>query len=705
VRLHLWGLHIVDLLILLAFLVAILVVGVRVSRGVKHEGDFYLGGRKLGRTLQFFLNFGNATDTNGAVVMASEVFRQGVGGVWLSLQTLFITPFFWFTQPWFRRARVITMADLFVDRFESKAVASAYAAFNICVALLLLGGGNRGSYEVCAAMMVKSPEQYSQADRQRVEGFHEYQHLKTISSTLDPDQTRRYEALDTLFKRGELSASVSFIKPIPFYLTYCLIVAIYIILGGLKAAAITDAVQGVLILVMSIILIPAGLVKVGGAAALHRVLPQSVFHLVGTAASSEYAWYSIAAITLGSLIQIIGLSHNMSAGGSATNEDTARFGMISGGFTKRIVLIGWMFCGLLALALLSGEHAISEPDKAWGALSKLLLGPGLMGLMLSGMLLGHMPSVGLSSVAVSGLVTRNIYEPLIPGRSEKHYLRAGQVFIAIVLALSIIIALAASGVASLMKTMITFNIFFGAVVLLTFFWRRLTASAILISLAIWVVLIGIVPLLVPAVQSLRRQASLTLRTESRVVEISAPATAEDVAAGRASAVNQTIRKIHVVAPVGCFFEQVALVDPQNPDAGYEGIGRFFTENYLLHAIGVPLQRLGPAGVVASRWLFDSLFPFVCLIVFSLITPANRSPRAAGFYAKLKTPVAPTPDQDRAEVEKSYAEPHRFDDLKLMPWTNWEFTKWTRKDFAGFFGCWGIVGVILIFLWVVLHLGA
>ena len=76
--------------------------------------------------------------------MASEVFRQGVGGMWLSLQTLFITPFFWFTQPWFRRARVITMADLFVDRFNSKAVASAYAAFNICVALLLLGGGNRG---------------------------------------------------------------------------------------------------------------------------------------------------------------------------------------------------------------------------------------------------------------------------------------------------------------------------------------------------------------------------------------------------------------------------------------------------------------------------------------------------------------------------------------------------------------------------------
>src|SRR5881628_2501242 len=101
-----------------------------------------------------------------------------------------------------------------------------------------------------------------------------------------------------------------------------------------------------------------------------------------------------------------------------------------------------------------------------------------------------------------------------------------------------VIALAASCVVSLMKTMITFNIFFGAVVLLTFFWRRLTVPAILISLSIWVVLIGIVPLLVPAVRSLREDPTLTLRTQSRVVQIAASATAEDLAAGRAAAVNQ-----------------------------------------------------------------------------------------------------------------------------------------------------------------------
>src|SRR5262245_54711257 len=156
----------------------------------------------MGRVLQFFLNFGNATDTNGAVVMASEVFRQGVGGIWLSLQTLFITPFFWFTQPWFRRARVITMADLFVDRFNSKTVASAYAIFSILIALILLGVGNKGSYEVTAAMIVKPESAYTAADRQRVDDYREYQGLKKLqsASTLSPIEKSRLEELENMNK-------------------------------------------------------------------------------------------------------------------------------------------------------------------------------------------------------------------------------------------------------------------------------------------------------------------------------------------------------------------------------------------------------------------------------------------------------------------------------------------------------------------------
>ena len=75
------------------------------ARRVKTEEGFFLAGRKLGRTLQFFLNFGNASDANGAVSTASVVYQQGVPGIWISFQTIFMNPYYWFMSTWFRRAR------------------------------------------------------------------------------------------------------------------------------------------------------------------------------------------------------------------------------------------------------------------------------------------------------------------------------------------------------------------------------------------------------------------------------------------------------------------------------------------------------------------------------------------------------------------------------------------------------------------------
>ena len=93
---------------------------------------------------------------------------------------------------------------------------------------------------------------------------------------------------------------------------------IYIVLGGLRAAAITDAVQGLLILVMSILLIPMGLHRIGGFAGLHAIVPEQMFHI-----TSDLTWYAVVAIAFASLVQIVGLLHNMSTAGSATNENTA----------------------------------------------------------------------------------------------------------------------------------------------------------------------------------------------------------------------------------------------------------------------------------------------------------------------------------------------------------------------------------------------
>lgn len=698
----LFGLHILDVIILLIFLVAIVVIGWRVSHTVKKETDLFLGGRRLGHWLQFFLNFGNMADSTGAVTLSSEVFRQGVGGMWLQFQTVFFTPFHWFLAPWFRRVRLITMGDIFVDRFGSKGLASAFALFNIVIALIQLGAGNLITYKVASAMIVKPDSELTVPEREAVAMYQEFGTLKKLAAAAQtPAQKLRLEELDNRSRRGELKAFVSYVTPGRFYMAYTAIVALYIIMGGLRAAAIIDALQGTLILIMSLIMIPIGLYKIGGLHALHAQVTADKFQLFGTVAMSEYTWYSILAVILTSLVQIYGVANNMAIWGSARSERAARMGAVTGGITKRFVLIGWMLCGLIALALVGGQ--VSDPDNAWGTLSRTILIPGLSGLMLSGMLLGHMPAVGAAAVAVSGLMTRNLYVPLLPGKSDKHYLRAGQVLIALVLLAAIGVAMWAQSVTAIITTMITFNAYFGAVMILTFFWRRTTPGAVWGGLILFVAIVGLLPLVVPYT-ALRRAPALIAQTAAQTVRVNAGATAEDVREGKARAVGEVLRKDYTIPAKAAYFDAVARVNPADPASPLQGMGRFNCELYVMHLVGFPVELFTAAGLRCGRWAFDGIFPFICVMLLSFVTPGAERERVRRFYGKMKTPVAATPEEDEREMALTMANPGRFDHLKLFPNSQWEHTKWTRLDTVGFLACWGIVGVILLLLVGLLQLG-
>ena len=57
--------------IAVAYLAAVVYIGKRAGAATKSEEGFFLAGRKLGKLYQFFLNFGNATEPQGAVSTAS----------------------------------------------------------------------------------------------------------------------------------------------------------------------------------------------------------------------------------------------------------------------------------------------------------------------------------------------------------------------------------------------------------------------------------------------------------------------------------------------------------------------------------------------------------------------------------------------------------------------------------------------------------
>jgi SSS family solute:Na+ symporter len=701
---RLYGLHLLDVTIVLIYLVGMMVIGLVVAKSIKNEEDYYLGGRKLGRWYQFFLNFGNMTDANGAASVSSEVYRQGVGGVWIALQTLFITPFYWFSAVWFRRSRQITMADLFVDRFGSRKLAAVYALFNVFLATLMIGVGYVAAYKVVSAMVVKPVAQYSPAEADAVARYQEFKAFEAQykAGTFETQDRARYETLQSQASKGELKSFISYISPLPFLAVYGLVIGVYIILGGLSAAVITDAFQGILIILFSVILVPIGLYRLGGFTGLHESVPDYMFELFGSVKMSDYAWHTVIAIVIASMVQIFGLAHNMAVGGSAKNETAARLGAVTGGFTKRFMIIAWLLCGLIAVGLYSNQ--IMDPDHTWGVLSYNLLVPGVLGLMLAGMLAANMSTVDAAAISISALFVRNLYEPVFPNRSQKHYITAGRIATGSVLLLGAVVALVANNIIPLLITCITLNTVFGAAVLLLFFWRRLTVPAIVISVAIWVVVVGLSPWVLPQMASFRQAGSLLAQTPQRVVMVNAEQDTTDAPEGVEAPVEKSKTKQHVIPPRSVYFDSVAKVRPFDPDSPMEGIGRFNVEVCLVGMLGVPVEKFTASGLTTTRWLFAGIVPFVLLMSLSLLTKRRDTDLVNAFYAKMKTPVQKTPEDDAQAVLHSIATPELTEQRKLFPGSSWEFGKWDRTDTIGFVVCWIAVLVVLAVLWGILNIG-
>ena len=108
-----------------------------------------------------------------------------------------------------------------------------------------------------------------------------------------------------------------------------------------------------------------------------------------------------------------------------------------------------------------------------------------------------------------------------------------------------------------------------------------------------------------------------------------------------------------------------------------------------------VAALTPNQRFTATFFFDGLFPFVVLIVVSLITPRTDPQRVAVFYGTMKTPVGETPELEAAAIAETRRNPARFDDTKLLPWSNWEFCKWDRVDTIGFVVCSVLSGAIVL----------
>ena len=673
------SLHLVDLAIIVGYLVAVVWIGKRAAQATSSEDGFFLAGRKLGKLYQFFLNFGNATEPQGAVSTASFVYQQGAPGSWLSFQTVFMNPYFWFMNVWFRRVRLTTLSDLWEDRFASKGLSLFYALFQILVACVFLGFGNVTAYKIASSLVVKPEVAWTAAERASVEGYRELKALEKQSGVaatpLGAEAKARLASLRDRNARGELGSYVTVLNDVLFYAVFTLVVGTYIVLGGMAAAAVNEGLQSVLIIVFSVLLIPTGLHAIGGWSALAQKVPARMFDLFGSGGSEQFSVMGLGAILLVSIVQNAGLSHNMGICGSAKNEFAARTG-VSGTYLKRLMIILWSVAGLIAVAMFA-PGGLSDPDAVWGAMSNQLLGPGLIGLMLAGVLAGTMSTLAAKALAISSLFVRNVYRQVWPHITQTQGVFYARCTIVAVLVLGTVSAWLMRDFFSIVNLVLTVNLPFGAAVLLTFFWRRLTAPAVWCCVVLTSLLVIVIPWTASQVPAWRASPELTQMSVT----------------GGAGA-----------TPTPVYFSKVVRSRPgdaTSPLVAADGLNRFNVECWLLGKAGVEVAALTKTQRVTLQFFFDGIFPFVVLIAASLVTRPSDPARVAQFFGRMKTPVGATPELEAAGLAETQRNPGRFDGTKLFPGTAWEFCKWDRVDAVGFAACCAlsaaIVGVFLAVL--------
>lgn len=676
------GIHLIDVLVVVGYLAAIIYIGRRAKNSTGNEEGFFLAGRKLGKFYQIFLNFGNATEPQGAVSTASFVYQRGASGAWYSFQVIFMNPYYWFMNVWFRRVRLTTMGDLFEDRFRSYWLSRFYALFQIGVAVLLIGFGAFTAYTITASLVTKPEAQWTAAERESVNGFYELRKLEAEYSahTLPKSEEDQLANLRDRRARGELHSYVSVLGPSwckwTFYLVFVGVVGAYMVLGGMTAAAFNEALQGFLIVVFSVLLIPTGLYYIGGWHALSLKVPHNMFDLFGVSGTVQFTGWSILAITLPSLIQMNALSPNMNIIGSARNEYAARIGVV-GLYAKRLMIILWTFAGLIALAIFSGSNRLANPDAAWGALSERLLGPGLIGLMLAGVIAAVMSNLAAKSMAIASLFVCNLYRHIWPEASEQRGVYVARWTIIIVLVLGLLAATTMRNMQSIVGWVITVDVPFGAAILLMFFWRRLTVHAVWACLILSCTVNIIIPLV--------GDYFPFVRTNPTLVEMGVDTKGQ---------------------PTPVFFDEVYRIHPDDPNSPLEGRGRLNMECWVMSKLGLNVVKLTPNGRLNTRFFFDAAFPFVVLVVVSLFTKNKDEHLVDVFYGKMKTPVGATPELDAAAMEETRRNPHRFDHTKMFgPKSRWEFTKWDKLDTVGFIACCALSGIIIFIFWGVLKLAA
>ncbi len=235
------------------------------------------------------------------------------------------------------------------------------------------------------------------------------------------------------------------------------LVAVYTVIGGLRAVVITESIQTVVLVVGAIVITAASWLKLGGWSSLVEVLQEhqameKISMLRPHGDSSQMPWY---AVFLG--YPVLGIWYWCADQTivqrvlGAKDENHARVGSLFCGFIKILPVFIFVVPGLLAYGLAqkglmdlssittvttSGQPVVNSKG-IYTIMITQLLPTGLIGIVVAALLSGLMSQISGALNSISTLVSYDLLKRFRPGIKDKQLVKWGRIAVVVALIFSV----------------------------------------------------------------------------------------------------------------------------------------------------------------------------------------------------------------------------------------------------------------------------
>lgn len=378
--------HLTDWIVLVLFLTGTVLVGVFLGRIVKDSSDMFAAGGKSPWWVSGLSAFMTMFSANTFVVWGGIAYQHGLVAVAINLCYGVAAILVGFTVAGKWKAMGIETPAEFIDLRFGRPALHLYTWFMMTLRVIGTGGA---LYAIARLMLA-------------VIGGGESQAEAALSSP-------------------QLNIAI---------LIFALIVVGYTMIGGLWAVLMTDTVQFIILNLAVIFVIPLSLAKTGGLSGFFEKAPEGFF----AATNDQYSflflvgWMAIHYFMIGAEWAFVQRYLCV-----PTKKDARKSAFLFGGLYLFSPFL-WLLPPLLWRVQqpipegASPEMVTHLSETAYILSCKAVLPIGMLGLMLAALFSATASMISSQLNVFSGVLTKNIYEPLADHPTEGQLVRMGRVF-------------------------------------------------------------------------------------------------------------------------------------------------------------------------------------------------------------------------------------------------------------------------------------